>query len=141
MIGYHCLCVDPNAAGGDGSGDGGSDKVCIDVRKKKTCKSLEYCNYDRKSSPMCTDKTPGVKIPIKEFCEAIPTRGWCKRVEECLWTGQRCVLKSEATCGDFDRKRTCHANDDCLSGRKCVVNWEWVGPVRQWKCVEQKECQ
>merc|ERR1719471_1577797 len=70
-----CICKKPSGAG-SGGGDP-ADKVCIDVRKKKACKSLSYCNYDRDSSPMCTDVTPGAKIPIKEFCEVIPTRGWC----------------------------------------------------------------
>merc|ERR1719461_1420449 len=112
-----CLCYAPI-----------EDKVCNNVMKKKTCKALSYCNYDRQ----CKDVTPGAKIPIKEFCEIIPTRGWCKRTVGCMWGGDKCMLKSEAVCGDISKRRICTKfrakNDGCLNGARCV----WVGT----KCLE-----
>merc|ERR1719411_2289706 len=101
------------------------DKVCIDVRKKRACKALEYCNYDRKASPRCTDKDPSVKIPIKEFCEIIHVRGWCRSVDACLWTGKQCMLRSEAVCADLEKRRRCNYfkshKGNCLNGNYCQV--------------------
>jgi len=131
-------CICKNAGGGAGSGDGNGDsgKVCIDVRKKKACKALPQCNFDKGSSPMCTDKNSGDKIPMKDFCEVISTRGWCKRVDECLWTGAECLLKTEASCGDISKRRICQPfrskNGGCLNGKNCF----WTGQV----CLEASSC-
>jgi len=116
----HCIC----AAGEEDEGSP-DDKVCIDVRKRRACKALEYCNFDRKASPMCTDKDPSVKIPIKEFCEIIHVRGWCRSVDACLWTGKQCMLRSEAVCADLEKRRRCNYfkshKGNCLNGNYCQI--------------------
>jgi len=130
VVYMNCICSNGSGAG-SGSDEG---NVCIDVRKKRACKALEYCNYDRNASPMCTDKDPSAKIPIKEFCEVIHVRGWCKRVEECLWTGAKCMLKSEASCTDVTKRRICQPlrskNGGCLNGKHCF----WTGQY----CIETR---
>lgn len=110
-----CICVEPS---------GPEDKGCVGVRRR-ACKILPYCAWDKRESPKCYDKDPSVKIPIKEFCEVIHVRGWCKKVDGCLWTGKSCMLKSEATCSHLEKRRRCnHFRDqesNCLNGKHCML--------------------